>query len=134
MHLRIDQRQHKLQQGNLDSHNYKVPVTEVSEGHELAPLGQRQNIIHGRASRKPMSHTARHKLFRRTEDLREDRKTYPLARGDMICGWSMRKAGLRQRLSRYSPTSLSSNLAVDCGGGQSTFFSLHCKPQALLNT
>ncbi len=50
----------------------------------------------------------------------------------MIWGWSMRKAGLRQRLSRYSPTSLSSSRAVLCGGGHSTRFASHCtKPYVL---
>lgn len=53
--------------------------------------------------------------------------THPLARGDMIWGWSMRKVGCKHWLSTYSPTSLSSSRAVDCGGRHSTFLSLHCQ-------
>lgn len=56
----------------------------------------------------------------------QGRGAHPLARGDMIWGWSMRKVGCWHWLSTNSPTSLSSSRATLCGGGHSTFFSSHC--------
>ena len=126
-HGALGQRQHKLQQGDLESQGHTMAIIKPSEGQRAwTPWPGATFIVAGLAGSK------RH-ILPVTETLEGAGSTYPLARGDMICGWSMRKAGLRQRLSRYSPTNLSSSRAVDCGGGQSTLFSLHCSQHAQLN-
>ena len=96
-----------------------LPHSDSSQGHVPTMAVIPQSVVTD--ARTP---TRRRQLY---DVQTAKREAHPLARGDMIWGWSIKKAGLRHLLSRYSPTSLSSSRAVLCGGGQSTFFSSHCR-------